>query len=121
MKASSCENAALKLLEFRMRRANGETLQRGKLRLRNRSRIRNYYTRRTLLRAAHSLKPNVAQPSSQPQLADSLSSTTPAVDTTIASASTPSRPDAKIRQAGLWTRFWLFIGCLSPEYTDNHH
>ncbi|KAG1851855.1 hypothetical protein DFJ58DRAFT_792034, partial [Suillus subalutaceus] len=26
-----------------------------------------------------------------------------------------------LRQAGLWTRFWLLIGCLSPEYQDGHH
>ncbi|KAG2338954.1 WD40 repeat-like protein, partial [Suillus weaverae] len=63
-----------------------------------------------------------AHPPSQPQSAPSSSSTTSAVgDTTIAATSTPSRPDATIRQAGLWTRFWLFIGCLSPEYTDSHH
>ncbi|KAG2338950.1 WD40 repeat-like protein [Suillus weaverae] len=63
-----------------------------------------------------------AHPPSQPQLADSSSSTTPTVgDTAIAATSTPSRPDATIRQAGLWARFWLFIGCLSPEYTGDHH
>ncbi|KAG1839340.1 WD40-repeat-containing domain protein [Suillus subalutaceus] len=68
------------------------------------------------------LKPNVAEPSSQPHVAGSSSSTTPAVDDpTITTTSTTSRPDATIRKAGLWTRIWLFIGCLSPEYTDNHH
>ncbi|KAG2117157.1 uncharacterized protein F5147DRAFT_671462 [Suillus discolor] len=67
-------------------------------------------------------KPNITQPSSQPQAANSLSSTTSAVGnvTAIAATSTPSRPDATIRQAGLWTRFWLFLGCLSPEYTVGH-
>ncbi|KAG2054599.1 WD40 repeat-like protein [Suillus hirtellus] len=66
-------------------------------------------------------KPSVTQPSSQPQTANS-SSTTPAVGNVVAIAvtSTPLRPDATIRQAGLWTRFWLFLGCLSPEYTVNH-
>jgi hypothetical protein len=68
-------------------------------------------------------KPNITRPSSQPQAADSSLSTTPAVgDATAAPTSTtPSHQDATIRQAGLWTRFWLFIGCLSPEYTDGGH
>jgi len=63
------------------------------------------------------------QPCSQPQAADSSLSTTPAVgDPTAAAASTmPSRRHAMIRHAGLWTRLWLFIGCLSPEYTDGDH
>jgi len=26
-----------------------------------------------------------------------------------------------IRHPGLWTRFWLFIGCISYEYTDDRH
>jgi hypothetical protein len=65
-------------------------------------------------------KPDVTQPSLQPQAADFSLSTTPATgDAVAATTSTiPSRPDATIRQAGLWTRFWLFLGCLSPEYTD---
>jgi hypothetical protein len=68
-------------------------------------------------------KPNVTQLSLQPQAADSSLSTTPAVgDATAAPTSTmPSRPDAMIRQVGLWTRFWLFLGCISLEYTDGHH
>jgi hypothetical protein len=32
-----------------------------------------------------------------------------------------SHPDVMIRQAGCWTRFWLFLGCLSTEYTDGHN
>ncbi|KAG1850035.1 hypothetical protein C8R48DRAFT_381493 [Suillus tomentosus] len=64
--------------------------------------------------------PNVTQSSSQPHAS---SSTTPPVGdaTGIATTSTTSRPDATIRRAGLWTRFWLFLGCLSPEYTNGHH
>ncbi|KAG1774719.1 hypothetical protein EV702DRAFT_481304 [Suillus placidus] len=63
-----------------------------------------------------------SQPSSQSQATASSSSTTPAVgDNAAATSSTPSRPDLMLRQAGLWTRFWLFIGCLSPEYQDGHH
>ncbi|KIK33395.1 hypothetical protein CY34DRAFT_713105 [Suillus luteus UH-Slu-Lm8-n1] len=62
------------------------------------------------------------QPSLQPQSGASSSSTTPAVgDNAAATSSTPSRPDVMLRQAGLWTRFWLFIGCLSPEYQDGRH
>jgi WD40 repeat protein len=65
-------------------------------------------------------KPNVIQPSSQPQAADS-SFTTPATgDYTAATTLTPpSRRHATIKDAGLWTRCWLFLGCLSPEYTDD--
>jgi hypothetical protein len=67
-------------------------------------------------------KPNVIQTSLQPQAADSSLSTTPAAgDATAAPTSTtPSRSHATIKDAGLWTRFWLFLGCLSPEYTDDH-
>ncbi|KAG2335351.1 hypothetical protein BDR05DRAFT_993543 [Suillus weaverae] len=61
-------------------------------------------------------KPNAAKPSSQPQPADS--STPVFGDNSAATGSTPSRPDLMLKQAGLWTRFWLFIGCLSPEYQD---
>ncbi|KAG2737707.1 WD40 repeat-like protein [Suillus brevipes Sb2] len=62
------------------------------------------------------------QPSLQPEPPASNSSTTPAVgDNAEAASSMPSRPDAVLRQAGLWTRFWLFIGCLSPEYQDGRH
>ncbi|KAG2754395.1 WD40 repeat-like protein [Suillus brevipes Sb2] len=62
------------------------------------------------------------QPSLQPQPATSNSSTTPAVgDNAAATSSTPSRPDVVLIQAGLWARFWLFIGCLSPEHQDGRH
>ncbi|KAG2047257.1 WD40 repeat-like protein [Suillus hirtellus] len=68
-------------------------------------------------------KPNIANPSSQPQTADSPLSTTPAAgdDTAATIPTTTSRPHATIRDVGLWTRFWLFIGCISPEYTDGNH
>jgi hypothetical protein len=67
-------------------------------------------------------KANVIQPSSQPQTADSSLSTTPANDDSTAATTSmpPSRRHAMIKDAGLWTRFWLFLGCLSPEYTDDH-
>ncbi|KAG1835960.1 hypothetical protein DFJ58DRAFT_847252 [Suillus subalutaceus] len=64
-------------------------------------------------------KPNVTKPSSQPQSSSSITPT--AGDAMTATTSTPSRPDATIRQAGLWTRFWLFLGCLSPEYMDGYN
>ncbi|KAG2117159.1 uncharacterized protein F5147DRAFT_648739 [Suillus discolor] len=68
-------------------------------------------------------KPNVTQSSSQPQTAIPGSPSTPPIGDAIgiAMTSTTSHPDATIRQAGLWTHFWLFLGCLSPEYTDGHH
>ncbi|KAG2047255.1 WD40 repeat-like protein [Suillus hirtellus] len=68
-------------------------------------------------------KPNIAHPSSQSHTADSSLLSTPAAgDATAATISTTaSRPHATIRDVGLWTRFWLFLGCLSPEYTDGHH
>ncbi|KAG2742651.1 hypothetical protein P692DRAFT_201218631 [Suillus brevipes Sb2] len=74
--------------------------------------------------SSHPPKPNVANPSSQPQAADSSSSTAPVIGdatTTTGTTPTPSRPDIMIRQAGLWTRFWLLICCTSTEHTDGHH
>ncbi|KIK39019.1 hypothetical protein CY34DRAFT_361562 [Suillus luteus UH-Slu-Lm8-n1] len=62
----------------------------------------------------------LTQPSLQPQPAVSNSSTA-IVDNAAATSSTPSRPDVVLIQAGLWARFWLFIGCLSPEYQDGRH
>lgn len=49
----------------------------------------------------------------------STSFTTPPVATT--SAATTSRPHVTIGCAGRWTRFWLFICCTSPEFTDGQH
>ncbi|KAG2338951.1 hypothetical protein BDR05DRAFT_951524 [Suillus weaverae] len=69
-------------------------------------------------------KPNVAQPSSQLQAAGSSSSTTPAVGgatTTTGATSAPSRPDITIRQAGLWTRFWLLICFFEPFFCTSPH
>ncbi|KAG2749525.1 hypothetical protein P692DRAFT_20731467, partial [Suillus brevipes Sb2] len=69
-------------------------------------------------------KPNIAMPSSQPQAAGSSSSATPVIGdatTTTGTTSMPSRPDITIKQAGLWTRFWLLICCASTEHTDGHH
>ncbi|KAG2745943.1 WD40 repeat-like protein [Suillus brevipes Sb2] len=73
---------------------------------------------------SHPPKPNATNPSSQPQAADSSSSTAPVIGgaaTTTGTTPTPSRPDIMIRQAGLWTRFWLLICCTSTEHTDGHH
>ncbi|KAG2750529.1 WD40 repeat-like protein [Suillus brevipes Sb2] len=74
--------------------------------------------------SSHPPKPNIAKPPLQTQPADSSLSTTPAIaDATITTGTTSmtSRPDIMIRQAGLWTRFWLLICCTSTEHTDGHH
>ncbi|KAG2739291.1 hypothetical protein P692DRAFT_20756070, partial [Suillus brevipes Sb2] len=74
--------------------------------------------------SSHPPEPNVTDPSLQSQAADSSSSATPAIGdaTTITgTTSMPSRPDITIKQAGLWTRFWLLICCASTEHTDGHH
>ncbi|KAG2746005.1 WD40 repeat-like protein [Suillus brevipes Sb2] len=73
---------------------------------------------------SHPPKPNVANPSSQPQAAASSSSAAPVIGnatTTTGTTPTHSRPNIMIRQARLWTRFWLLICCTSTEYTDGHH
>ncbi|KAG2747301.1 hypothetical protein P692DRAFT_20737822, partial [Suillus brevipes Sb2] len=80
------------------------------------------YSKNSTAGSSQPPKPDVAKPSSQPQAADSSSSTTPAVgNATSATNPMHSRPDVMIRQAGCWTRFWLFLGCLSTEYTDGHN
>ncbi|KAG2031145.1 quinon protein alcohol dehydrogenase-like superfamily [Suillus americanus] len=87
-------------------------------RQRQKQKMKSLPTKNFTAGSSQPLKPNVTNPSSQPQSSFPI---TPADgDVTAATASTPSRPDAMIRQAGLWTRFWLFLGCLSPEYTDDH-
>ncbi|KIK31737.1 hypothetical protein CY34DRAFT_19620, partial [Suillus luteus UH-Slu-Lm8-n1] len=82
------------------------------------------YSKNSTAGSSQPPKPNVAKPSSQPQAADSSSSAIPAIGdatTTTGAASMPSRPDITIKQAGLWTRFWLLICCASTEHTDGHH
>lgn len=49
--------------------------------------------------------------------------TTPAAAVTTTATTTHLRPESAsdvmvIRQAGCWTRFWLFLGCVS---TEKHH
>ncbi|KIK38232.1 hypothetical protein CY34DRAFT_809574 [Suillus luteus UH-Slu-Lm8-n1] len=56
-----------------------------------------------------------AQSSSQPHAA--VSTAPPGVANTTSSAS----PHVTIKYPTRWTRFWLFICCASPEYTDGHH
>jgi hypothetical protein len=62
----------------------------------------------------------------QPQLSSELHaavstlSSTPAVAVISATASTTSLPDAVIQRAGRWTRFWLYICCMSARYTNGH-
>lgn len=64
-------------------------------------------------------QPAQAQSSSQPQVAISMSSTTPPVGATT---NLSTNPNVTIQHAGRWTRFWLHICCASTEYThDGHH
>ncbi|KAG2753392.1 WD40 repeat-like protein [Suillus brevipes Sb2] len=56
-----------------------------------------------------------AQSSSQPHA--TVSTVPPAATNTTSSA----RPHATIKYTTRWTRFWLYICCASPEYTDGHH
>ncbi|KAG2743621.1 hypothetical protein P692DRAFT_20745818, partial [Suillus brevipes Sb2] len=82
------------------------------------------YSKNSTAGSSQPPKPDVAKPSSQPQAADSSSSATLAIGdatTTTGATSMPSRPDITIKQAGLWTRFWLLICCASTEHTDGHH
>jgi hypothetical protein len=63
-----------------------------------------------------------AKPSSELHADIATLSTTHAVTATSAvSPSTASPPDAIIPRAGRWTRFWLFVGCVSAQYTGDHH
>jgi hypothetical protein len=63
-----------------------------------------------------------AQRSSVLHAAVPISSTTPAVPATSAvTPLTTSLPDATIARAGRWTRFRLFICCVSAQYTDTHN
>ncbi|KAJ8582121.1 hypothetical protein M405DRAFT_868097 [Rhizopogon salebrosus TDB-379] len=47
-------------------------------------------------------------------------SSIPAVAVISATASTTSLPDAVIQRAGRWTRFRLYICCMSARYTNGH-
>jgi hypothetical protein len=44
-----------------------------------------------------------------------------AVTMTTTAARIPMPPDIVIRQAGCWTRFWLFFCCMDSEDTANPH
>jgi hypothetical protein len=61
--------------------------------------------------------------SSELHVAVPTMSTTPAAATTpAATPSMTSLPDPIILQAGCWTRFWLFLCCVSStQYTNGHH
>ncbi|KAG2051597.1 WD40 repeat-like protein [Suillus hirtellus] len=63
----------------------------------------------------HSDGATQAPQSSQAQATGSTSTAPPIAHTT-------SHPnlDATIKNAGRWTRFWLFFCCASPEYTQGH-
>ena len=62
------------------------------------------------------------QTSSQPQVAANTTSAAtatagamPAIATAPLCSESVSDVDIVIRQAGCWTRFWLFLGCISSE------
>ncbi|KAG1869022.1 hypothetical protein DFJ58DRAFT_766662, partial [Suillus subalutaceus] len=57
------------------------------------------------------------QSSSQPHIVASTSTAHPVVANTTSSTNL----HATMKHAGRWTRFWLFVCCASPEYTDGHH
>ncbi|KAG2045337.1 WD40-repeat-containing domain protein [Suillus americanus] len=60
-----------------------------------------------------------AQTQSSSQLRATIStSTAPPV---VSNTTSKTNPHATIKHAGRWARFWLFICCTSPEYTDGHH
>jgi len=62
-----------------------------------------------------------AQASSEVHATVFTLSTMHAIAATPAATTTASLPDAVIPRAGRWTRFWLFIGCVSARYTDGHN
>jgi hypothetical protein len=52
----------------------------------------------------------------------STSFTTPAIAaTSVATTGATSHPDVLVIQAGRWTRFLLFIGCICTQNPDGHH
>jgi hypothetical protein len=78
--------------------------------------------------ASSSRPPNttVAQQSSGAAQSQSSSQAHAAVSTStappvVANTTSNTNPHATIKHAGRWARFWLFICCTSPEYTDGHH
>ncbi|KAG2039563.1 WD40-repeat-containing domain protein [Suillus americanus] len=54
-------------------------------------------------------------PQTQSSSQSNAASTAPPV------ATSNTNPHATIKHAGRWSRFWLFVCCTSPEYTDGHH
>ncbi|KAG2740990.1 WD40 repeat-like protein [Suillus brevipes Sb2] len=56
------------------------------------------------------------QSSSQANAAVSTSTTPPVAANTTSN----TNPHVTIKHAGRWARFWLFVCCTSPEYTDGH-
>ncbi|KAG2125743.1 hypothetical protein DEU56DRAFT_563893 [Suillus clintonianus] len=59
--------------------------------------------------------------SQQPSATITISDTIPAVATTALATGTPSHLDITIKRAGWWTRFLLWISCVSIQYTDSQH
>jgi hypothetical protein len=102
------------------RNASAREVALAKQKQKQKEKAKKLHSKNSTAGSSQPLRSNVTQPPSQPQ---SSSSTTPAAgDATAATTSTLlSHRHVTIRDAGLWTRFWLFLGCLSPEYTDSDH
>lgn len=71
----------------------------------------------------HSSNTAHVQSSSRPQAQATVSAspTAPAIAVNSGATTSSTNPHAMIKHAGRWTRFWLFICCASPEYTDDHY
>ncbi|KAG2035520.1 hypothetical protein BDR03DRAFT_1012530 [Suillus americanus] len=114
VKVSSCKGTA-KLSRFHMRRRNAPASEVALAKQKQKMKVS--HSTNSTASSSRPPKSNATQPSgtanqtppsSQPQLAVSNSSTTPGVGgNAAATSSMPSRPDVMLRQAGLWTRFWL--------------
>ncbi|KAG2740984.1 WD40 repeat-like protein [Suillus brevipes Sb2] len=76
--------------------------------------------------SSHPPNTTVAQQSSGTAQAQSSSQTQaqaaiPTSSTTQEAINSSANPQATIKHAGRWIRFWLFICCASPEYTHGQH
>ncbi|KAG1728320.1 hypothetical protein EDB19DRAFT_2028005 [Suillus lakei] len=88
---------------------------------------RNYHAPKKKRNAKPARPPNASQPPPPPPSSQKSAATTtesdalPAVATTALATGTSSHTDITIKQAGWWTRFLLWIGGVSVQYTDSQH
>ncbi|KAG2749073.1 hypothetical protein P692DRAFT_20954017 [Suillus brevipes Sb2] len=120
MKKLSYTRVALQLFRSLMQRGNG-TQRNASAREKRPSTAKSSKPKASLTQQSSSSHATQTQPSSKPQAVSSSSTTSAVPATTAVITSVISRPDITIRQAGCWTRFWLCIGCISPEHLDGHH